>query len=336
MLLPGDPSTTSIDSNFDPLTDLEISSAGVPNLNANYVHPAIIQSRHAMDSSHSDSNVTQFRWGCIVNRGGSDVSPENLTGDGGGSVPYLLPAGSKQVHDAIQGPSAGPLKAARRSCFAQPIPELGQPPRHWWDCESKEISTVTDSELDEYLIGHSIVFPVPGGYWPGDQREYNAEALDVVLDSLFPGQSVLKCLLSVRKGKAFPKKSKAQVAYIPICKPSAGPDVSVSNAIKLSKLNAVFCVDLTKGSNSCSQPKFIVPQTSNPVTHSRSASGRDFDQEQGQTEHAYTSSFHEPDPKNQHATRSSPCAEEWKCTEEIEIKTLSWDLGTWEIVVTPA
>eukprot|EP00961_Rhodomonas_salina_P035336 475463-Rhodomonas_salina.1 len=314
MPLPGDPSTTSIDSNFDPLTDLEISSTDVPDLNANDVHPAIIH------------------WG-------SDVSPDNLTGDRWGSVPYLLPAGSKRVHDAIQGPSACPLKAARRNCFAPSIPELGQSLTHWWDCECKEIST--------------IVFPVPGAYWPGDQREYNAEALDMVLDSSFPGQSVLKCLLSVRKGKAFPKKSKAQIAYIPICKPSAGPDVSVRNAIKLSKLNAVFCFDLTKGSDSCCQPKLIVPQTSNPVTHSKSASGRNriltknvttgaallaaamlSMLSEGQTEHVYMSSFHEPNPKNQRATRSSPRAEEWKRAEEIEIKTL-WDLGTWEIVATP-
>eukprot|EP00961_Rhodomonas_salina_P126916 1710578-Rhodomonas_salina.2 len=56
---------------------------------------------------------------------------------------------------------------------------------------------------------------------------------------------------------------------------------------------------------------------------------------QGQTEHGYTSSFHEPDLKNQCATCSSPCAEEWKLAEEIGIKTLG-GLGTWEIVATPA
>eukprot|EP00961_Rhodomonas_salina_P218768 2957178-Rhodomonas_salina.1 len=166
MPLPGDPSTTSIDSNFDSLTDLEISSSGVPDLNVHDVHPAINQSRHVTGLSQSHADVTSLRGGCIVNRGGCDVSPDNSTGDRGGSVPYLLPAGSKRVHYAIQGPSAGLLKAARRNCFAPPVPELGQSPKHWWDCESKEISQVTDSELGEYLIGHSVVFPVPGAYWP--------------------------------------------------------------------------------------------------------------------------------------------------------------------------
>eukprot|EP00961_Rhodomonas_salina_P225430 3047861-Rhodomonas_salina.1 len=181
MPLPGDPTTMLIDSNFDSLTDLEISSSGVPDLNANDVHPAIMQSLHVADSSQSNINVTQLRGGCIVNSWGSE--------------------------------------AARRDCFAPPVLELGQPLMHWWDCESKEISLVLDSEL--------------GAYWQGDQCEYNAESLDMDLDSSFPGQLVLKCLLSVCKGKAFPKKSKAQIACIPICKPSAGPDVSVCNAIKL-------------------------------------------------------------------------------------------------------
>eukprot|EP00961_Rhodomonas_salina_P071636 961911-Rhodomonas_salina.1 len=53
-----------------------------------------------------------------------------------------------------------------------------------------------------------------------------------------------------------------------------------------------------------------------------------------QTEHAYVSCFHEADPKNQSETRASPSVEDWKCAEEIEIKT-HWGLGTWEIVSTP-
>eukprot|EP00961_Rhodomonas_salina_P177998 2400634-Rhodomonas_salina.1 len=69
-----------------------------------------------MDSSHCDSHVTQLRRGGI--------------GDRGGNVPYLLPAGSKRARDVAQGPSAGLLKATRRSCFAPSIPELGQSPIH--------------------------------------------------------------------------------------------------------------------------------------------------------------------------------------------------------------
>jgi hypothetical protein len=54
----------------------------------------------------------------------------------------------------------------------------------------------------------------------------------------------------------------------------------------------------------------------------------------GQSDHEYTSSFHEQDPKNQKAARSCPRADDWKNSEEIELKTL-WDMGTWDIVDIP-
>eukprot|EP00961_Rhodomonas_salina_P298730 3938330-Rhodomonas_salina.1 len=41
-----------------------------------------------------------------------------------------------------------------------------------------------------------------------------------------------------------------------------------------------------------------------------------------QSDCAYTSAFHEPDPKSQRETRASPHAEQWKQAEEIEIKML--------------
>eukprot|EP00961_Rhodomonas_salina_P189860 2561445-Rhodomonas_salina.1 len=53
-----------------------------------------------------------------------------------------------------------------------------------------------------------------------------------------------------------------------------------------------------------------------------------------QSEYAFVSAFHEPDPKNQRATRASPHVAEWKRAEEIDIKTL-WDMGTWKIVDCP-
>eukprot|EP00961_Rhodomonas_salina_P203108 2740625-Rhodomonas_salina.1 len=53
-----------------------------------------------------------------------------------------------------------------------------------------------------------------------------------------------------------------------------------------------------------------------------------------QSEHAYTSAFHEADLKNQCETQASPNVENWKQAEEIEIKTL-WGMGMWQIVDQP-
>eukprot|EP00961_Rhodomonas_salina_P263056 3554802-Rhodomonas_salina.1 len=120
---------------------------------------------------------------------------------------------------------------------------------------------------------------------------------------------------------------KVQVVYLPISKPPAGVDVSIRNALRVMKPNAKQCVDLT---NRPMGPKYLIPQASQPVTQSRSKLGSNRILTRkvgtnaallaaatlsmlsaGQSEHAYTSVYHEPEQKNQRQARASSKAAEW-------------------------
>eukprot|EP00961_Rhodomonas_salina_P101990 1371848-Rhodomonas_salina.1 len=185
-----------------------------------------------------DGSVVGLRWGMNEDSWGivedSWGNTAACRGKGVDNMQIPLQLHSKELKRRLaeistatvsDSPSNGVLTSAQLDCFAPSVPELGQLPNNWWDCKSKEISGTSDQEIGEYLIE----------YWPADQREYYGEALDldVVLDSTFPGQPVLKVLLSVQKGKPCVKKEKPQVAFLlAISKPRNGPDVSVRNAIR--------------------------------------------------------------------------------------------------------
>eukprot|EP00961_Rhodomonas_salina_P103460 1391946-Rhodomonas_salina.1 len=49
-----------------------------------------------------------------------------------------------------------------------------------------------------------------------------------------------------------------------------------------------------------------------------------------QTDHRFTSTFHDHEPRNWKEERASPQWEMWKAAEAIELKTI-WKMGTFEI-----
>eukprot|EP00961_Rhodomonas_salina_P303138 3941115-Rhodomonas_salina.1 len=308
-----EPVTTNVDCNFDVLDDQDLSSSCVSAFEDDNVHPAVLQARR--NTSHlvenADGSNTEAHWGNGSLVGlcwGSDLSHDCVHGN---------------VMEDCWGNSHGER-------FSEAPPPLGQLILHWLDCKSKPIASVTDSELGEYLIGHSFVIQFPAYYWPNEK---------------------IKGKYNMCKGQPFKKQEKTQIAYLPISKAGPGPDVSIRNTLILSKPKATMCVDLTCGSNG---PKYIIPQPSQLVTCARSASGSNKNLTRKvttnaellasaavlamlsshQSKHAYVSAFHEPNPKNQRETRASQHVEEWKLAEEIEIKTL-WGMGTWKIVDTP-
>eukprot|EP00961_Rhodomonas_salina_P118172 1590347-Rhodomonas_salina.1 len=147
---------------------------------------------------------------------------------------------------------------------------------------------------------------------------------------MYPCKDVLKVLISVRKGKSFAKGAKAQIAFFPMSKCCPDPDISIRNVIALAKQKAKLCLILP---GTLAVQNMILTQnvTMNAALLTSATLCMLSSQ---QSEHAYTSAFHEADPKNQCKTRASPNVEKWKQAEEIEIKTL-WGMGTWQIVDQP-
>eukprot|EP00961_Rhodomonas_salina_P168527 2271546-Rhodomonas_salina.1 len=236
MPLSSEPVTTHVDCNFDVLDDQDLSCSSVSAFEDDNVHPAVLQAQrnisHSVENADGSNTEAHRGNGRVVGlHWGSDLSHDcvhgNVTENRWGNGSVVTGISPEQNHE---GPSTGVLTSARRERFSEAPPPLGQPILHWWDCKSKPIANLTDSELGEYLIGHSFVFQFPAYYWPNEKIkcEYNGEALEVVEDAMYQGPAVLKCLISVRKGQPFKKQAKTQIAYLPISKAGSGPDVSVS------------------------------------------------------------------------------------------------------------
>eukprot|EP00961_Rhodomonas_salina_P011383 152702-Rhodomonas_salina.1 len=197
MPLSSEPVTTDVDCNFDVFDDQDLPCSRVSAFEDDNVHPAVLQARcnisHQVENADGSNTEASRGNGSIVGlRWGSDLSHDCVHGNvtenhwGNGSiVTGILPG---QNHE---GPSTGVLTSARRERFSKAPPPLRQPILHWWDCSSKPIASVTDSELGKYLIGHSFVVQFPAYYWLNEKikREYNSEALEVVEDAMYQGQA---------------------------------------------------------------------------------------------------------------------------------------------------
>eukprot|EP00961_Rhodomonas_salina_P147323 1982588-Rhodomonas_salina.1 len=230
-ILRSDPISTDINCNFNSLTDQEISSSTGADIYLWNVHLAVLQAQKTQDNvidSGVLGGVTEAHGGkgSIVGvLWGDDVEVRDHRGHD------LQSVGQKRDFPDVVGPLHSLLTSALCEHFGEAPPPVGQPIKHWWDCESVQIATVSDSELWEFLIGHSTCIQFPAYYWPNAhiKREYNCEALQVVEDDMYPGQAVLKCLISICKGKPFTKGAKAQIAYLPISKSGPEPDISIQN-----------------------------------------------------------------------------------------------------------
>eukprot|EP00961_Rhodomonas_salina_P008050 109247-Rhodomonas_salina.3 len=142
------------------------------------------------------------------------------------------------------GSPAGELRPMKRHRFSEAPPPYGVRPKKWWDCEETAISAVSDADLAEFLIGHSVNLEFPTDFWPNDHGRWSGEALDTVYDKLHFGNSLcLKVLLT-----SGPKSRKfGEHATIPIShSPARGQvNVSIRRTIADNFPHAVQCKDLT-------------------------------------------------------------------------------------------
>eukprot|EP00961_Rhodomonas_salina_P122514 1650064-Rhodomonas_salina.1 len=57
----------------------------------------------------------------------------------------------------------------KRLHFGDKVPPLGEKPKHWRDCESKQMKNVPDAQLAEYLICYAFEFTLPSDFYPEDK-----------------------------------------------------------------------------------------------------------------------------------------------------------------------
>ena len=379
MPFPAIPLSNEIDAMLDPFTDEEIlRQHDNTNLDQFSRHPAVLEQHAASqasqastehgcdDDSSGDKRKRRTAGESSQARGG----PRSVAGGGqasqlrGGDVAQpahssapLPGANPSLLEPSGHGVPSGAFKKLKRTQLSSPASSgsYGQTRQQWWHVEQQPISQVTDAELAEYLIGHSIKIPIPQEYWPAERRLYGAEAFEVVQnDKDFPGQTCLRTLLYVRDSKGQRRLKQSKTAVFPVSKPinaTAHPtDVSIRRAIALAAPRAQRCLDLThaQGTKQIAMTARQAQQQCPRYTGRSRLHARKVKQGAAllatatmcmlmaeQTDDKYKAVFHELCPKNWREARSCPQSEKWLQSEEIEIKKL-WDKGTWEIVDTPA
>jgi hypothetical protein len=227
---------------------------------------------------------------------------------------------------------------------------------------------VSDTELAEFIIGHSINITFPEDFWPNEGGQWAGEPIDTCRDKKhFQDRLCVKFLLT-----SGPKSRKfGEHADIPIThnNNSKSIDVSVRRAIREHFPSAITCADLTKVQH---------PQgtsTNKVITRSRDRKAKLATLRETalltapihlphnhksklvhspekcimpalfafacstmlnslQTDLEFQSKVQPVEPKNERDARASPQKGEWLLAEEIELKTI-WKMGTFEIVDLP-
>mmetsp|Transcript_57331 Transcript_57331/g.117328 ORF Transcript_57331/g.117328 Transcript_57331/m.117328 type:complete len:1978 (-) Transcript_57331:6636-12569(-) len=142
---------------------------------------------------------------------------------------------------------AGEFRPAKRPRFSEAPPAYGTAPQKWWDCEDKPIESVSDSELAEFLIGHSITLNFPAEYWPKDRGTWAGQAFDTGTDKrTFGNQLCVRFLLtSGPRSRRFGEHATLPVSYAVNPSDPKATDVSIRRAIAEDFPHAVLCKDLT-------------------------------------------------------------------------------------------
>mmetsp|Transcript_68603 Transcript_68603/g.143115 ORF Transcript_68603/g.143115 Transcript_68603/m.143115 type:complete len:1720 (-) Transcript_68603:7252-12411(-) len=304
--------------------------------------------------------------------GNTTRSSGGVAAQSGGGVATRSSGGSPAP--SAGSASAGELRHTKRPRFSEAPPAYGQRQSKWWNCEEDNISDVTDAQLAEYLIGHSININFPADFWPADRGHWAGEAFDTGTDPKnFRDQLFLRFLLT-----SGPRSRKfGEHAIIPISHVSdrRGTScnktiVSVRRALAEDFPYAVKCKDLTidRAGKLTGNGK---PKTKSRVTRSTSrlpglpsnlaakASPTQFTAASTirhspekcimpalyafaattmlhaqQHDYNYVSDIDFIEPKSERAARESDQCNEWITAEEIELKTV-WKMGTFEIVDIP-
>eukprot|EP00961_Rhodomonas_salina_P200927 2710691-Rhodomonas_salina.1 len=246
---------TNPDSLFDPLTTAEFEIQAVETSEIEDHRGDLgIDLHPSLDFSNKPSGN---RGGETADRGGKTADYEGETADRGGETVNRW--GVKQNIECA--PSAGILKPVKHPIFADKPPPYGESVKNWWDCERRAIDDVSDSELAEFIIGHSLTIPFPQEFWPGDIGvTFNGESYDTCVEErLYGKQLCLKVILTVCEGTLRRKLRRTQIAVLPISKPDDGVDISIRKALKIAALNTIICAGLTKNSSQhCANLKYIV------------------------------------------------------------------------------
>eukprot|EP00286_Rhodomonas_abbreviata_P028108 CAMPEP_0181313458 /NCGR_PEP_ID=MMETSP1101-20121128/14257_1 /TAXON_ID=46948 /ORGANISM="Rhodomonas abbreviata, Strain Caron Lab Isolate" /LENGTH=1511 /DNA_ID=CAMNT_0023420409 /DNA_START=376 /DNA_END=4908 /DNA_ORIENTATION=+ len=300
----------------------------------------------------------------------SGGSPTTRSSGGG---PTTRASGGNQAQPLSGGvpsagnTSAGEFRPVKRHRFSEAPPAYGQQAEKWWQCENAEINSVSDKQLSEFLIGHSVKINFPTDFWPRDGGTWTGEAFDTGKDQKNFGERLCLrvLLLAGPKSRRF-----GEHAIIPMSHDgSTKTDVSIRRAIAKDFPFAVRCKDLTIDREGKANGNGI-PKTVTRVTRSRSkqqsphlaAAATTMPKPSGsakilhspdkctmpalyafaactmlhsqQYENNYVCEIEPIVPKSEKEARACAHAEQWLTSEEIELKTI-WKMGTFEIVDLP-
>jgi len=173
------------------------------------------------------------------------------------------------------GASAGVFRPTKRHRFCEAPPAYGQPPRKWWDCENTPIKSVTDTELAEFLIGHTISITFPSDYWPNDRGQWAGQSFDTGTDKRnFSDKLCLRVLLTAGpRSRKFGEHATLPISHATNPNDPNATDVSIRRAISECYPHAVLCKDLTINregrTNGNGKPK----EVNKPLTRLRARMG---------------------------------------------------------------
>eukprot|EP00961_Rhodomonas_salina_P297409 3937207-Rhodomonas_salina.1 len=127
-----------------------------------------------------------------------------MPGHGGiNAVPLTHGSNMRLKRPATQAaPSCGALQPLKCSKLATGSATYCKPLFNWWDCETFDIEVLTEAQLAEYLIRHSITLQFPADHWPEEGGVTCAgEAFDTPdpthPDPVFNDRQCLKFYMSV-------------------------------------------------------------------------------------------------------------------------------------------
>jgi len=357
MPMPNDPVCTNLSLHDRKTADSDTLLSQADTVSSQLDDIELMQEYHPSELSPTQTTVSDNN---------SSLSPSGGAQTSGGTT--SASGGVMSASGGAGNASAGELRHTKRLRFSEAPPAYGQKPTKWWDCENQPIQSVTDKQLSEFLIGHSITITFPSDFWPRDGGQWTGEAFDTGVDRRnFGDRACLRVLLtSGPKSRRF-----GEHAIIPISHDgSRGTNVSIRRALAEDFPFAVNCKDLTidrQGkSNGNGRPKTVervmtrararnqpsnfaaaalstpAPSGSAKILHTPDkcalpalyAFATCSMLQSSQYEHNFVCEIAPIEPKSEKEARASPYAAEWLASEEIELKTI-WRMGTFEIVDLP-
>eukprot|EP00286_Rhodomonas_abbreviata_P014033 CAMPEP_0181339602 /NCGR_PEP_ID=MMETSP1101-20121128/29358_1 /TAXON_ID=46948 /ORGANISM="Rhodomonas abbreviata, Strain Caron Lab Isolate" /LENGTH=1796 /DNA_ID=CAMNT_0023450611 /DNA_START=148 /DNA_END=5539 /DNA_ORIENTATION=+ len=221
--------------------DPVVSSFTLPTKPAADSPDALSQAETVSSQVADEEWAQEFHWSETPT---SDLTPpsggsDHTQASGGNSTP---PSGG-----SAGGAPAGELRHVKRQRFCEAPPAYGQPPQKWWDCENSPITSVSDSALAEFLIGHSINITFPADFWPRDRGQWAGEAFDTGTDKRnFGGRACLRFLLtSGPKSRRFGEHAIIPISHVADPANPNATNVSVRRALAEDFPHASLCKDLT-------------------------------------------------------------------------------------------